>query len=298
MAENIATTLLHAPAARRLLFTAGALLVYRLGCQIPLPGLDPDTVARLNGVLTGERVSIFALGVTPFLSALIVLELIKLLIPPFGRWETRQPGNARRLGLFAYFAGLVMAGFQARGVANALGGIPGLFKEPGWETVIAITLVAGTALLGWLAERITALGLGNGFWLLVITPTLVNLPRAATGSIDLVQRGAVMPEMLAVAIAFLAIGTALAVTAAQADMTSHEHRMSGAVFVGVWPPLFASYISPLRGGVPRVHARRRRSFGGDGGTDCRIQLAAGKRRRTRHVAAGLDHHIDTDRGLH
>lgn len=245
MPTGSAAPLLSFQTSRRLLFTIGALLVYRLGCQIPVPGLNPDVLARLNGVLKTDSVSIFALGVTPFLSALLIFEFIKLIFPPLARWETAQPNNARRLGRYAYLAGLAMAGLQARGVANAFYGISGLIDEPGWETVIAVTLVAGTALLGWLGERITTLGLGNGFWLLLITPTLVKLPRAAWGSVELLQRGAVTPAAFVAGIAFVVVATALVATALRGDGTSSENRMSGADFVGVWPPLFASYASAV-----------------------------------------------------
>jgi preprotein translocase subunit SecY len=247
MAKDISARLLQFPMARRLLFTVGVLLVYRIGCQIPLPGLNQDTLARLNGVLSVERVSLFALGVTPFLSALLIIEFVKLLIPPLANWETAQPNNARRLGLLVYFAGLVMAGLQARGVAHALYGISGLIDEPGWETVIAITMVAGTALLGWFAGQITALGVGNGFWLLLITPTLVKLPGAAWGSIELVQRGAVTPAAFTSGVLFLLAATAAVAVVARADGANAEHRMSGAAFVGVWPPLLASTVAAFVG---------------------------------------------------
>ena len=186
--------------------------------------------------------SIFALGVTPFLSALLIFEFIKLIVPPLARWETADPDNARRLSRYPYFLALIMAGLQANGLANALYGITGLIDGPGWETIIAITLIAGTMLLGWFGDRITVRGLGNGFWLLLITPTLVGLPSAALGSVELLQRGAVTPTAFFAAVVFLVVAVALVAATCLAGARS-EHRVSGTGFAGVWPPMFANYIS-------------------------------------------------------
>ena len=242
MANEILTPLLRSKTYRRLLFTLGILLAYRLGCQIPVPGLNTDVLSHLNGPLKIESVSIFALGVTPFLSALLIFEFIKLIVPPLARWEIADPHNARRLGRYPYFLALVMAGLQASGVANALYGISGLIDGPEWETRIAVTLVAGTMLLGWLGDRITVHGLGNGFWLLLITPTLVGLPNAALGSVELLQRGAVTPTAFFAAVVFLVAAVALVAATCIAGARS-GHRVSGIDFAGVWPPMFASYIS-------------------------------------------------------
>src|ERR1700742_2075226 len=130
-------------------------------------GINTDVLAGLKGMLKPENVSVFGLGVTPFFSVLFVIEFVKLIVPPLSRWETASPRNTRRLTLIVYFAALAMAGFQGRGVAHALYGITRLVDGPGWEIPIALTLVAGTALLGWLGDRVTAHGLGNGLWLLL-----------------------------------------------------------------------------------------------------------------------------------
>ena len=88
MANDVFALLLRSQMSRRLLFTAGILLVYRLGCQVPIPGLDTEALSRLSNLLKTETVSVLALGVTPFLSALLVFEFVKLIIPPLARWET------------------------------------------------------------------------------------------------------------------------------------------------------------------------------------------------------------------
>src|SRR5471032_281543 len=110
MANEVFSPLLSSQMSRRLLFTAGILLVYRLGCQVPIPGLNTEALSRLSNLLKIDTVSVLALGVTPFLSALFVFEFIKLIIPPLARWETANANNARRLSRYAYFVALIMAG--------------------------------------------------------------------------------------------------------------------------------------------------------------------------------------------
>ena len=243
MADDVPAPMPQTQIIRRLLFTAGVLLVYRLGCQVPAPGVNTDVLVGLGGVLKTESVSIFALGVTPFFSVLFVFELIKLFVPPVARWETREFRNAQRLSLAIYLLALVSAGFQASGLANAFNGVTGLVDEPGWENIIAITLVAGTALLCWLGERITLHGLGNGFWLLLITPMLATAPGIVAGSLVLMRQGAIQPNAIGAAVVFLVVATALIAMTANAARTSGENRVSGADFVTVWPPLLAAFIS-------------------------------------------------------
>ncbi len=240
MANGIIEPLLRPDIGRRLLFAAGVLLAYRVGCQIPVPGLNSDVFAGLQGLLKAEMVSIFALSVTPFFSVLFVFELIKLIIPPLSRWETSDPKRAQRLSLVVYLVALAVAGFQARGLARAYYGVTGLVDGPEWENLIAITLVAGTALLCWLGEKVTAHGVGNGFWLLLITPTLATGVSVTAGSFELMRQGAIQQNALAGALVFLAVATALIVVTSKSAPA--ENRVSGVGFAGVWPPLFAAYI--------------------------------------------------------
>src|SRR5262249_18510603 len=156
-----------------LLFTVGVLLIYRLGCHVPLPGVDAEAAPGVARMLKTETLSIFGLGVTPFLSVLFLFEFVKLLVPPLSRWETSEPGHAQTLGRVVYLLALVCAGFQARGVTSALQDASMLIDGPGWSIVTPLTLAAGAALLFWLGERITLHGVGNGFWLLATAPTLV-----------------------------------------------------------------------------------------------------------------------------
>jgi preprotein translocase subunit SecY len=231
---------------RRLLFTVAVLLAYRLGCQIPIPGIDTDFLARLPTELKIEKLSLFALGVTPIFSVLIFFELAKRIMPPLARWEAAEPGHVGRLRQALFITALAMAAFQSYNLASALYGIPGVLDGPGWTFPIVATWVAATALLGWLAGQITLHGIGSGFWLLLITPTLINLPAAAAKSFEAVQTGIVRPATLAAALAFLAVATASIATVGTSHTAVATPRVSGADFVGVWPPLLATYVG---GGV-------------------------------------------------
>jgi preprotein translocase subunit SecY len=242
---NIIAPLLRSEIGRRLLFTAGVLLVYRLGCRVPLPGLNAETIPGLAQSLKIEMLSIFGLGLTPFLSVLLLFEFIKLIVPPLSRWETSDLSHAQTLARIVFLLALVCAGFQARGVTNALQALSTLIDGPGWTIVTPLTLVAGTALLCWLGERITRHGLGNGFWLLMITPMLSSLVGKASATLMLHEQGALKSEALTAELGFFAIATALIAMTSKADGASTENRVSGADFVGVWPPLLAVYISNL-----------------------------------------------------
>jgi preprotein translocase subunit SecY len=233
------------------LFTLGALLVYRLGCQIPIPGLDNEVLSRLDVRLASSVLSILALGVTPIFSALLLFELARLLVRPLARWEAERPANVRRLRSTIAVAALLMAAGQALGMANGFYEISGLIPEPGWTVPIVVTLVAATALLGWLGRRITQNGVGSGFWLLLIAPTLAALPVQAWAVVAYWQRGGISSAALAGAVVFLALATALIAAADGARLgatptgPAAENRTSGAEFVCVWPPLFANFFAGL-----------------------------------------------------
>ena len=268
MATGMLARLVSSDAHRRLLLTVGVLCVYRLGCQIPLPGLDLDTLSHAGtGRLTLapiviERISIFALGVMPIFWVLMIVEIAKLVVPALGRWETARPGHVARLHRHVYIAALVLAAFHAFRMANAFEGISGLVDEPGWTFHVSVvaTFVAATALLGWLGEMITLHGLGNGFWLLLVTPSLARLPNIC---FEFWRRGGVVSAALVAAICFLVAAIALVVTAGKAryGRTARRHlstgiarpefRVNRADLAVVWPAVLANYV-----GLPFI------SFGG------------------------------------
>jgi len=241
--------------SHRLLVTAGLLLAYRVGCQIPMPGVDVSIFSRSYGLpLSIEQLSIFALGVTPFFSVLIIFEFVKLIFPSLARWEASEPGHARRLHGWIVIAALLMATFQTIGLAGALYEVRGLIDAPGWTVPIVLTLVAATALLGWFADLISRHGIGGGFWVLLITPALISLPALAATAIEAARQGVVSASALAVVVVFLAVAIALIV---MADSAWHggatprnraitdkpQVRVSGVDFMPIWPALLASYFA-------------------------------------------------------
>ena len=162
---------------RRLAITAALLAVYRFGAQIPLPGIDSEALAQLGGTAV-ERISIFALGITPFITILILAELLKVLAPGVRRWEQAEPRNRTRLNRIVFGLALLAAAAQASGLALALEDVRSLVDEPGTQfrlTCIA-TLVGGVAIVIWLADQITRHGLGCGVWLVFLTPWLAEVP--------------------------------------------------------------------------------------------------------------------------
>lgn len=160
---------------RRLGITAALLIVYRLGTFTPLPGIDPEALSRLGGV--AERISIFALGITPLITVLILAELLKVVAPGIRRWEQAAPRNRDKLNSIVVGLSLLAAAAQASGLALALEDVKDLVSEPGTPfrlTTIA-TLVGGSAIVIWLANQITRHGIGSGVWLLFVTPWLSDL---------------------------------------------------------------------------------------------------------------------------
>ena len=166
--------------SRRILVTLAALVVFRLGCLVPIPSIEAGTIYESAGPLAGDmvaRVSVFALGLTPVLFVLVCAEAIKLLFEPLQRWEAASAANRDRLALILRLLALLLAGLQAWQLAWALEGAHGLVREPGWPFEIGViaTIVAATAFLIWLADQITRYGFGPGFWLLWLAPGLSGI---------------------------------------------------------------------------------------------------------------------------
>lgn len=183
---------------QRITFTLGALLVYRIGAYIPVPGIDPAVWERLfrgqsSGVLSifpgndaVRRLSIFALDIFPYISAAVVFQLLLL----FSR--ARADSGPRRTG-YRYVLGLTVtfAALQASGIALGLERISGLVLEPGWLFRIStvVSLIGGTFFLVWLSGLITARGIGNGLSLLLFAGIAAELPAGVAGLVDLARRG-------------------------------------------------------------------------------------------------------------
>ena len=237
---------------QRLAFTIGALLIYRVGSGIPVPGLDTDLLTLMSRTPSIERLSIFALGVTPIFSALLVFEFLKLVFPPLARWEAADRTHARRLYNVVYAVAVAMAAIQAYSIAVALQDVPGGLSGLEWILPIAATMTAGVMLLGWLGDRISRHGVGTGFWLILILPQLIALPSTMAIAMHRMQQGAVTLDALVVTTVFLLMALTAEVVvvlldrnrrAIPANAERPEYRVSGPDFALVWPPLLGLYTS-------------------------------------------------------
>ena len=193
----------------RLLFLLGALIVYRLGAHIPVPGIDPDRLAELfqsqaGGILgvfnlfSGgalSRFTIFALGIMPYISASIIMQLMTVAVPQFEALKKEGEAGRRKITQYTRYGTLVLAFAQSLGIAMALEGQAGLVLDPGlmFRVVSVATLVTGTMFLMWLGEQITERGIGNGISIIIFAGIAAGLPSAIGGLFELVRTGAMHP---------------------------------------------------------------------------------------------------------
>ncbi|MCW8907944.1 MAG: preprotein translocase subunit SecY [Sedimenticola sp.] len=264
---------------QRLLFVIGALLVFRIGTFIPVPGVNPAAVAVLfdqqqGGILdmfnmfSGgalERASLFALGIMPYISASIIMQLMTAVVPKLEQLKKEGEQGRRKITQYTRYGTVVLASFQAVGIAMALqsqkaGGLSVVTQSgPGFILTAAVSLVTGTLFLMWLGEQITERGLGNGISLIIFAGIVAGLPSAIGGTLELVRTG----EMNALTVLVL-FALAVAVTAfvvfverGQRRITvNYAKRQQGRKMfaaqsshlplklnmAGVIPPIFASSI--------------------------------------------------------
>ena len=191
---------------RRLLFLLGALIVYRVGAHIPVPGIDPDQLAELfrsqkGGILdmfnmfSGgalSRFTIFALGIMPYISSSIIMQLMTVVSPTLEALKKEGESGRRKITQYTRYGTLGLALFQAMGIAIALESQRGLVVEPGllFRVSTMITLTTGTMFLMWLGEQITERGIGNGISLIIFAGIAAGLPHAVGGTLELVRTGA------------------------------------------------------------------------------------------------------------
>jgi hypothetical protein len=235
------------PAPQMFLFAVGALALYRLGCQIPLPGLDSDILNYLRAEPRGlGPVSIFRLGVTPIFTVMVLVEIAKSVCRPLARFEARGEAQALRLNRVIQVAALAVAALQGYGVARGIEGRGGFTEGPAstfeWETVS--TFVAATALLGWLAGRMTVRGVRAGFWILLLAPYLARLPAQALASLELVRIRVIDPSALWITGGLIVLAMALIVLLAKACLPAMGGRPARVEpFLDVWPPLLALSVA-------------------------------------------------------
>ena len=191
---------------RRLIFLLLALIVYRIGSHVPVPGINPDQLAELfkgqqGGILSLfnmfsggalSRFSVFALGIMPYISASIIMQLMTYVVPSLEALKKEGESGRRKITQFTRYGTLGLALFQSVGIAVALEGSQGLVISPGFafRVTAVVSLVAGTMFLMWLGEQITERGLGNGISILIFSAIAAGLPGAIGGLLELVRTGA------------------------------------------------------------------------------------------------------------
>jgi preprotein translocase subunit SecY len=260
---------------KRLIFLALALVVYRIGAHIPVPGIDPEQLAQLfksqaGGILglfnmfSGgalSRFTVFALGIMPYISASIIMQLMTVVVPTFEALKKEGEAGRRKITQYTRYATVFLAIFQAIGISVALESQPGLVIDPGmmFRFVTVTSLVTGTMFLMWLGEQITERGLGNGISIIIFAGSAAGLPSALGGLFELVRTGSMSALALLVIVFLVVLVTAfvcfvergqrkILVNYAKrqvgnkvyAGQTSHlplKLNMSGVI-----PPIFASSI--------------------------------------------------------
>jgi len=211
---------------RRLVFLLLALLVYRIGAHIPVPGIDPTQLAELfkqnQGGILGmfnmfsggalSRFTIFALGIMPYISSSIIMQLLTVVYPPFEALKKEGEAGRRKITQYTRYATVFLAFFQAFGISVALEAQPGLVMDPGvlFRFVTVSTLVTGTMFLMWLGEQITERGLGNGISIIIFAGIAAGLPSAIGGLLELVRTGAIN-ALSAIFIVLLVVAVTFAV---------------------------------------------------------------------------------------
>lgn len=204
---------------RRILFTLGVLVVYRIGCHVPTPGVDAQVLAKFfegtQGTLLGlvsaftggalERMTVFALGIMPYISASIILQLLTVVYEPVARLSKEGEQGRKTITKWTRYGTIVLSVIQGAGIAVGLQGMRGPAGEyvvpdqgVGFILLTVITLTAGTAFIMWLGEQITERGIGNGISLIIFAGIVALIPGAIVNSIRLLNTGALSPAALLV----------------------------------------------------------------------------------------------------
>jgi preprotein translocase subunit SecY len=260
---------------RRLMFLVGALIVYRIGAHIPVPGIDPVELARLfqqnKGGMLGmmnmfsggalSRFTIFALGIMPYISASIIMQLMSVVSPSLEALKKEGEAGRRKITQYTRYGTLVLAIFQAVGISIALESQRSLVLDPGlmFRFTTVTTLVTGTMFLMWLGEQITERGIGNGISIIIFAGIAAGLPNAVVGTFELVNTGAMAPltALFVMAAVVLVTGFVVFVERGQRKILVNyaKRQVGNKVFggqsshlplklnmSGVIPPIFASSI--------------------------------------------------------
>ena len=261
--------------SRRLMFLLLALVVYRVGAHIPVPGIDPNQLQQLfNGQQGGilslfnmfsggalSRFTVFALGIMPYISASIIMQLLGYVVPTFEQLKKEGEAGRRKITQYTRYGTLGLALFQSMGIALALESSAGLVMSPGlgFRITAVVTLTSGTMFLMWLGEQITERGLGNGISILIFGGIAAGLPSAVGGLLELVRTGAMSILIALVIVALVILVTYFVVFVERGQrkiLVNYARRQVGNKvyggqsshlplklnMAGVIPPIFASSI--------------------------------------------------------
>ncbi len=259
----------------RLVFLLLALVVYRIGAHIPVPGIDPGQLQQLfkgqeGGILSLfnmfsggalSRFAVFALGIMPYISASIIMQLLTYVVPTFEQLKKEGESGRRKITQYTRYGTLGLALFQSMGIAVALESSPGLVLAPGFgfRMTAVVSLTAGTMFLMWLGEQITERGLGNGISILIFASIVAGLPSAMGGLLELVRTGAMSILVAIVIVIVVALVTYFVVFVERGQrkiLVNYARRQVGNKvyggqsshlplklnMAGVIPPIFASSI--------------------------------------------------------
>lgn len=259
---------------QRLLFVLGAIIVFRIGTFIPVPGIDPMALAEMFKQQQGTildmfnmfsggalmRFSVFAIGIMPYISASIIMQLLTVVSPKLEQLKKEGPAGQRKISQYTRYATLGLATFQSIGVAIALES-QGVVVHPGlaFRITAVMTLVAGTMFLMWLGEQITERGIGNGISIIIFSGIVAGLPAAVGGTLELARTGQlhILSVLLLFMIVLLVTAFVVFVERGQRRITVNyaKRQIGNKVYAGqsthlplklnmsgVIPPIFASSI--------------------------------------------------------
>ncbi|WP_026381016.1 preprotein translocase subunit SecY [Afifella pfennigii] len=261
---------------KRIWFTLGALLVYRLGTYVPLPGINIEALQQAfeqqaQGILgvfnmfaggAVGRMAIFALGIMPYISAAIIIQLMTSVVPRLEQLKKEGEQGRKVINQYTRYLTVILAAFQSYGIAVGLeGSSSGIVADPGWffRFTAVITLTGGTVFLMWLGEQITARGIGNGISLIIFAGIVAELPSAIAGTLELGRQGALSTPIIlgVILLAVVVIAFIVFVERAQRRLIIQypKRQMGNRMFQGdtshlplklntsgVIPPIFASSL--------------------------------------------------------
>ncbi len=284
---------------KRIWFTLGALLVYRLGTYIPIPGIDPVALSQLvdqnasgilgwiNGLAGGAlgRMAIFALNIMPYISASIIMQLMTTVSPHLEQLKKEGETGRKQINQYTRYGTVILATMQAYGISIGLEGSGNVVVEAGWffRATTVITLVGGTIFLLWLGEQITARGIGNGISLIIFAGIVAELPGALYSAFELARKGTMSPAVLVALLVGIVAIIAIIVFMERAQrrlLVQYPKRQMGNRMAqgdsshlplklntaGVIPPIFASSLLLL----PATFS----AFGSTGGSEWAATITA------------------------